>query len=361
MSLTQPFHRTIGGSRQGAQVLAWAIDPDGNANFTGTISVGGLVFNSGSADAGTSGQVAYYNSAGILVGDSGLTYTANGGPFSTTGVVRTGNGSAGSAAYSFTARPGAGLRYVATDNIFVDLNSLPTARFTTSRVATTDTSGNFIAVLPVGSSAGTLRVRSIDTIGFSSSATDADTAADTLLARDAANTLAQRNGVNSQAFNVYNTFTDASNFEYGFISWRLVSNVLEIGGTYAGTGVSRNLRFTTDGGSSYWQIAATTPSLTPSADNSYTIGDATHRAAGVYSPAFHSGATAMTFATSSGDVTALTLSLGTGSANVATFTGRVDANAYYQAGSAGVTANVTTGALVGKTITIINGLVVGFS
>jgi hypothetical protein len=44
--------------------------------------------------------------------------------------------------------------------------------------------------------------------GFSTGAT---TAPDTVLARDAANTLAQRNGANAQTFRVYNSYTDAAN------------------------------------------------------------------------------------------------------------------------------------------------------
>ena len=69
--------------------------------------------------------------------------------------------------------------------------------------------------------------------------------ADTVLRRDAANTLAQRNGVNAQAFNLYNTHTDASNFERGFM--RFVSNVLQIGSEKLGTGTARALEFQTDG------------------------------------------------------------------------------------------------------------------
>lgn len=59
------------------------------------------------------------------------------------------------------------------------------------------------------------------------------------LERDAANTLALRNGVNAQAFHVYNTYTDASNYERGFI--RYSSNVLQIGHEFAGTGATRNV------------------------------------------------------------------------------------------------------------------------
>jgi hypothetical protein len=59
--------------------------------------------------------------------------------------------------------------------------------------------------------------------------------ADVQFRRDgAANTLAQRNGTNAQTFRVYNTFTDASNYERGF--FRYVSNQLEIGHEAAGTG-----------------------------------------------------------------------------------------------------------------------------
>jgi hypothetical protein len=57
---------------------------------------------------------------------------------------------------------------------------------------------------------------------------------DLILARDAADTLAQRRTTNAQTFRVYNTFTDASNYERGFI--RYSSNQLEIGHEAAGTG-----------------------------------------------------------------------------------------------------------------------------
>jgi hypothetical protein len=78
-----------------------------------------------------------------------------------------------------------------------------------------------------------------DTVGNST------TSADLRLFRDAANTLAQRNGVNAQAFNLYNTYTDASNYERGFM--RFVSNTLRIGTEKLGTGTARNLEFQTDG------------------------------------------------------------------------------------------------------------------
>jgi hypothetical protein len=59
------------------------------------------------------------------------------------------------------------------------------------------------------------------------------TALDLVLARDAANTLAQRNGANAQVFRIYNNFSTASDFERGFMRWS--SNVLEIGSEVGGT------------------------------------------------------------------------------------------------------------------------------
>ena len=66
--------------------------------------------------------------------------------------------------------------------------------------------------------------------------------AGTILIRDAGDTLAQRNGTNAQIFRLYNTFTDASNYERGFLRWS--SNVFEVGPEAAGTGTARPMRIT---------------------------------------------------------------------------------------------------------------------
>jgi hypothetical protein len=71
------------------------------------------------------------------------------------------------------------------------------------------------------------------------------TGVDVLLARDAAGTLAQRNGTNAQTFNIYNTFTSTTNHERGFLRWS--SNVLQIGTEKAGTGSARALELQADG------------------------------------------------------------------------------------------------------------------
>jgi hypothetical protein len=65
---------------------------------------------------------------------------------------------------------------------------------------------------------------------------------DVFLRRDAANTLALRNGVNAQAFRVYNSFTDASNGEWLGIRWS--GNDMLVGVQANGTGsTNRQMHF----------------------------------------------------------------------------------------------------------------------
>jgi hypothetical protein len=65
------------------------------------------------------------------------------------------------------------------------------------------------------------------------------------LVLDASDILAQRRGAVAQAFRLYNTFTDTSNYERGKFAWE--SNVLRIGTERAGTGLARNLELQTGG------------------------------------------------------------------------------------------------------------------
>jgi hypothetical protein len=60
-----------------------------------------------------------------------------------------------------------------------------------------------------------------------------------------ADTLVLRRTTNAQTFRIYNTFTDASNYERAVVGWN--TNVLEIGTEAAGTGTQRNI--TIKGGS----------------------------------------------------------------------------------------------------------------
>jgi hypothetical protein len=61
-----------------------------------------------------------------------------------------------------------------------------------------------------------------------------------------ANTLAFKNSTNAQTFRIYNTFTNATNHERGFLRWS--SNVFQIGTEKgSGGGTARQLRLQTDG------------------------------------------------------------------------------------------------------------------
>jgi len=66
---------------------------------------------------------------------------------------------------------------------------------------------------------------------------------DTILSRDAANVFAQKNSTIAQSFRVYNTFTDASNYERGVFDWTTAANILTIGTAAAGTGTQRNVNY----------------------------------------------------------------------------------------------------------------------
>jgi hypothetical protein len=80
---------------------------------------------------------------------------------------------------------------------------------------------------------------STTTIGFSS---NAGVSGDLLLARDAANTLAQRNGVNTQTSRLYKLFTDASNYTRS--AWQFDANGVQIAGESAGAGGDANISIT---------------------------------------------------------------------------------------------------------------------
>ena len=70
---------------------------------------------------------------------------------------------------------------------------------------------------------------------------------DVILARDAANTLALRNGTNAQTFNICNTCTDASNYERARLRW--AGNEFQIWTDAAGTGSARGMALIATGSS----------------------------------------------------------------------------------------------------------------
>ncbi len=83
------------------------------------------------------------------------------------------------------------------------------------------------------------------TTGGTLNCTQSIFSADVTLLRDASNVLGQRNGTTAQRSRIYNTYTDASNYERGFVEW--VTNVFRIGTEKLGTGVARALELIVDG------------------------------------------------------------------------------------------------------------------
>ena len=103
---------------------------------------------------------------------------------------------------------------------------------------------------------------------------------DTILTRDAANTLAQRNGTAAQQFNLYNTYTSSTNNEFLQLKWsgnqaQLATNVGGGGGSpralVIGTVGASTLIFKTSD-TNRWEIGASEGSLLTSTDNTYDIG-----------------------------------------------------------------------------------------
>jgi hypothetical protein len=125
-----------------------------------------------------------------------------------------------------------------------------------------------------GSSGGYISGPANDTFRFNSIA---GLTAD--LTVEANNTLALRNGVNAQTFNVYNTYTDASN--YSRLSIKFGSGQVDLASEVAGTGSgstfnigtthASNIAFYTSN-ATRWNISGATGHFLANVDNTYDIG-----------------------------------------------------------------------------------------
>lgn len=131
-----------------------------------------------------------------------------------------------------------------------------------------------VAMNPYG-----MRLASGTTIEWSSLATNGTPGQSLVLVRDAAHTLGQRAGVNPQAFNIYNTWTDVSNYERGIFDWTTSANILTIGTAKAGTGSGRSMRimsanhiYLQAGAFDAWQVNGSTGHFLANVDNTYDVG-----------------------------------------------------------------------------------------
>ena len=103
---------------------------------------------------------------------------------------------------------------------------------------------------------GQTTVFNANSITFSSSQRLTFGSSNSTFGSDATNELSQRNGTNAQTFRVYNTYTDASNYERLGITW--ASNICTISPENAGTGVARRMRINFgDGGNTNIQSTST--------------------------------------------------------------------------------------------------------
>lgn len=108
---------------------------------------------------------------------------------------------------------------------------------------------------------------------WSNSSTNMATGRDLILARDAAGTLAQRDGINAQTFNIYNTFTSSTNHERLALRWNSGVATIETqkgsgGGTAQvlifGTDSTERLRLDTNG-----NVVVNTAAIATNATNGF--------------------------------------------------------------------------------------------
>jgi len=117
------------------------------------------------------------------------------------------------------------------------VQSLANVKVTATQIKTFTSNAPTLVTPEIGAATGTSLTLTGTVQAGSSGAVQLST--DVKLNRDAANTLALRNSTAAQAFNVYNTYTDASNYERFETLWS--SNVLYLYNKAAGTGTNRQM------------------------------------------------------------------------------------------------------------------------
>jgi hypothetical protein len=99
------------------------------------------------------------------------------------------------------------------------------------------------------------------------------TSLNTALLNPSGNAIEQRNSTNSQSFRLFNTYTDASNYEA--LEFRFASSAYEIRTVAAGTGAFRNMRFRGAGTYSFAFGDALSPALDINPGNPTDINNLT--------------------------------------------------------------------------------------
>jgi hypothetical protein len=206
---------------------------------------------------------------------AGTTNTA-GANLTITGSQGTGTGAGGSIVFQVAPAGSSGSAQNALASAF-QITSAKNATFYASVTATNTSGGSTMQLASTNSSYGYHMAKDY-VVSWGSGAT-LDGSLDVILARDAANTLALRNGANAQAFRVYNT-TNGTNSESLNAYWAgNTAYLLTVG---VGTGPSRNLVVGTAANNASlafwtnaaerWSIGGSTGHLLAGTDNTYDIG-----------------------------------------------------------------------------------------
>lgn len=207
---------------------------------TGSAAGGSIIFQTAAAGGAGSGQNALATALTIN--------SAKAATFA--GVLSVPNGAVNGAAIS-SGSVTSGIYWTNASNISIALNGVETWRF--------NGGGDFESIGGFGIAA---------TIG----------APDVILVRDAANTLALRNSTTAQVFRVYNTYTDASNYERAMFDWITSANTLRIGTQIAGTGSHAQVEFWSGSQRGFYMDGAVSGTVHFSngidfpTDNTYDIG-----------------------------------------------------------------------------------------
>ena len=207
-----------------------------------------------------------------------FTNSVSGGGFATSGTTNatlTGNLLANGAVFTNGLTAGGGTFTGAVG--FADGTAAAPSIGWTSDADGTGTGFYRNAANQIGASINGTRVGSFTSVGFELLAGNVlNWNGDAIILRDgAANTLALRNSTSAQTFNIYNTYTDASNYERGSLAWS--GNSLYLRSQNAGTGSSRSVVL--DGSQVIFQTASNSRwrvdangHFTAGTDNTYDIG-----------------------------------------------------------------------------------------